>query len=327
MTPTRLSEQELRALGFSLFDADITVTEVARRAKISVSKLHYYLKKAFDRGMLKPQLLLDIYPLGLSYHGIFFSIESPQSTKRLIELCRLHPSAAFIQEYIGPFRLALGIIAASAHEALEIFSSIIQKSGVRVLKKAMTTRTALYEIPRRHMVSSLGDKPIQLFAATTKQVQLSEKEWLFLQSITRISIFSYREAARSVGIPHTTFVQRMAALKEKGIFLRRNYSFKSALLGVIPVKALIFCSGYDPKKRQALKQYLLDHKHAIHLVECFGAWDMEVNFEVWHTGEVQQFIDDLLNIFSGYITEITPMTLVEQHLRRFLPEKAPQVHF
>jgi DNA-binding Lrp family transcriptional regulator len=305
MAKLAFTQRDLDVLACIELRADLTATEVSRITKYQLHAVHYSLQKLLESGAIWWMPFIDVYPIGYGYYGVYCMVDGSKTAKaNFLKSLSTSPHIYWVAELGGDYQFGTAIAARTPVEAARILSDLLQQSKVSLIGKSLSSRLGINEMPRRYLSTRNLAGPPLLTNSASPQVELDDIEHRMLAQLAQEKFTSYRDAARKIGIAHSTFELKLKALRKKGVLKGVRYEINPAAFGREPFKLLIFVKGLDPALRDKLQAFSTTIKEAYHFVECFGEWDFELNLEVERAQDVVAVRDRLYELFSEQIQKI-----------------------
>ena len=322
MVKTNLLPIDLAVLACVEHHADIEATEVAKRLKRPARVVQYSLSRMQERGVLSWSPFIDVYRFGLSYYGIYFSVNGTRSKKQaLLESLIADKGIVWVAQLGGEFEFAVAICAEHAWEAPELFYGLTDRAKVEVTRKVISVRTMIADLPRRYLGCTTKSSKCFISKPTKNTVTLREMEERVLHVLAHEKFSSYRQAAAKAGMAVATFDYHLKRLREKEVLLGTQYLVDSRKLGREPYKLFVRTSGMKPGFYRTMYDYVLAKiPEAYHFVACFGAWDIEINVDLSGLPELTRIAQQFLEDFPTEVTEVRSSAVLKVHKLLRFPE-------
>jgi DNA-binding Lrp family transcriptional regulator len=296
--------------------ADWTASQIALATQLRTHQVHYALQQLHAQKVIRWLPLVNFHALGLTYYGIYFSVSGARgSWDRLRQAIQRDPNVGWFSEFAGEFQAAIAIVVDKAWQAAQVFDQLVNRARISVIKKSFATRIGLLEVPRGYLSKRSYAEPRMITSTTTKITLLTSEEQRMLQCILTANFSSYREAARSLGIAHTTLDAFMKRARSSGLLLEPVFSLDPHTLGRSPFKLLISLRGDPIRSRAKVRAYLLKQPETHHLVDCFGSWDIEANVEMADSRSVAELIHAIYGSNEDAIDEVKSLMLMRLNKR------------
>jgi DNA-binding Lrp family transcriptional regulator len=145
--------------------------------------------------------------------------------------------------------------------------------------------------------------PVQL-ANTGARVEIDEIDRKILQGILTLEHRSGRDLGNQLGLPSTTFNNRLKALEQKQVIARHLYLVNPAALGWQAFKLVIVLRGTTESLREDLVRFCQRKENVTVLIQVIGSWDFELSLEVPELSVANQIARELQVAFSSAIASL-----------------------
>jgi DNA-binding Lrp family transcriptional regulator len=317
----KLSEKERVFLVHSGASADLSMKDLAARTGMREHSVRRIQDLLLSRGLIVPVYFVDMYRLGYTDLGIFFSRGSETSTarKRLEEALIRYPAVTWLAKMGGAYQYALGINVHAIHEVQSLFELLRPTEEGAYFTKTVrigiewlsfSPNFLLRDIRIRHTVELTTKLPI---------VAVDEVDLKVLQTIADNTGVSIAQMARIVKIPVNTFAYRFERLKERGIIKGMGYVLATEKLGILNYRVLIVDRGLGSSQRDSFLGFLKRYPNVGALKQCTGSWDFELRFESEDSSEIDRFSQEIYDNFGSGIDSVTAVQQFRVLKRRSVP--------
>jgi DNA-binding Lrp family transcriptional regulator len=172
---------------------------------------------------------------------------------------------------------------------------------------------------RKYLTEVRAKEPSLVALVESEQPEISQEELALLSFLAKSNSNSIRDAARQLGIPHSTVDYRYRQLVNKRIIKGWFYSINYSYLPVQCYKLLVSCKQLTPNLHTRIAQFTLEHSRITYLLETLGAWDFEIGVECESTGDVMEIIALLYEAFPQEISTIRSLTELDSYKFEMFP--------
>lgn len=318
---SRFDDQDLRILGAVQFEANLSVPEIAKRARVRVHQVHYLLQKANQAGVTRPGAIIDTSALGLEQFEVLFSLAAPGSAKRgqaerekLVTALKKHPAIAWFAELGAQYQYGVSICAKSAFEAAKIFLDIERRQEIQVVKRGVVAVLQFTTFRKRYLWG--GDKvpaPLTVtIGGSPKASALDDLDARILSALFKPHAQSHRAMAQHLAIPRSTIDYRLRKLEQAQVLKSYVTFINARKLGYTGYKILLVARGSAAALEQTLSSFSLACRDVVYLARCFGAWDFELGVEVKENQSILPVLDSLHDVAGKNLQDVSPMLILSQ---------------
>lgn len=319
----RLTDKEREIFGYVQLEANAPLWKIKRATGFREHTIRYCMQKLQGLGLSSPRPFLDLSPLGLTEHVLYFSI-SPATRRRMPAIAGEiagSGGAAWLASFSGAYEYALGVWARDSIELNSTMDLLISRWGMEFSAKALSARTSA-RLFRRGYLSSL--KPSVEALTCGEQGPLPARPEPLDLRILKSLCSEYRtraEIAERLKIPASTLSYRIGRLEERKVILGWYYPVQSRSLGMHGFRLLAQLRGISPRFREAFCEYCASHTRVLELIGCVGGWDYELKVELEHAEQMIPFLHSLNERFPE-INELTVLTTLSEARGMGLAEAA-----
>jgi DNA-binding Lrp family transcriptional regulator len=170
-----------------------------------------------------------------------------------------------------------------------------------LLEKAVAGRMALHFFGNKYLAPHTKPSRFLSYAATRERENIDMTDHRILCALMNFPQSTWRETARRLVMPFSTFEHRMRRLKEKGLIVGSYYHFSPAALGLQSFLLLVCFKGLGHKTKAAFLDYCRLHPDVVLLIEAVGSWDFEVAIDVADTRHTIEIVQGLHEHFGANI--------------------------
>lgn len=109
------------------------------------------------------------------------------------------------------------------------------------------------------------------------------------------------QIAKKVGLSSEVVNYRIKRLEDEGIITRYQVVVDLSRLGIIEFKILLSFQHLKSDEIQKIVDQIKKDKRALWIASCKGDWDFIVSGEVHSISEIDDFKNEILELFEGYI--------------------------
>jgi DNA-binding Lrp family transcriptional regulator len=160
---------------------------------------------------------------------------------------------------------------------------------------------ALHFFGNKYLCPHTKPQRVLSYAATQERERIDLTDHRMLCALMNVPGDTWRETARKLGMPFSTFEYRIRRLKEKGLIVGSYYQIVPEALGLQSFLLLLCVKGLDGETKQAFLKYCRAHPDIVLLIESVGSWDFELAVDVANTRHTIEIVQGLHERFSAHI--------------------------
>ena len=317
----KLSARESAIISSIFLDADKSVAEICRETRYHPTTVRRILHRLYARGILRRAPLLDVYALGFTHYGVFFSITARKKNQHaaLIEYLVNSEQISFLVELGGDVQFGISICARTIDEVYGFLAVMSKKFGDIFFEKSVAIRTQLIHFTLKYL-STLERRPSTLrWGIGAKRVEIDDLDHRVLRELSEHAPSTVAELARSLKIPYMTAEHRLRRLREKGVVLSNIALFDESRFGILSYYLLVYTRGLSLEFKQQFLAFCEQHPHIYFVVENLGSWDYEIGAQLTNLRQVTDITRPIYDQFGDQIVEIKVLPVFAYHKVRNYP--------
>ena len=113
---------------------------------------------------------------------------------------------------------------------------------------------------------------------------------------------------------------RLNHLEDSGAIQGYRINIDRKKLGIHYYKVFIKIRSFDIQGRKSLLTFCLAQKYLIHLIECIGKYEIELEMEMPTIDSMQSVVKDIRNQYASIIESISITEIIEEMKLTWLPK-------
>ena len=305
------------------FDGSLDVSNVHRVLGIREHTARYRLKRLIDRGILTYGPVLNPQRAGLDMVDVYFSLraEVPDAAECVQKALSRSAAVVLLEEVAGRFDFHVRLAARGKAQALRTSQELGSSCGGVLLDKWIATPISSSLFPFK-VDGCVRQKPAAFevdMGGECERVDDTDDRILNYFGSERCG--SWRELARSLGLPSSTVTSRLHSLTERKILQKFVYTVDERALGRFPYRILLTTTRTDPAIIGALRQFCASYPTSKSLDVTLGVWDFEVQIHCADPREVSQFTRALHQSLGTTIVRSEVLPVLRTIVQRAWPVK------
>ncbi|MCB0352571.1 MAG: Lrp/AsnC family transcriptional regulator [Bdellovibrionales bacterium] len=299
----KLNAQQLEILALLKLDADRSPKDLAKSLGITERTVRYNLERMVGLGFARRFPMVNVYPLGLRYVNVYFSLAGADRkyARQLISRLERSPRVSWLAQLGGDFHYGAAFLVRRYEEVADLFSSLGAKATVAIRNKEITQHLALHLYSLKFLSSRSSKSEVFGYWTTGKDVEADALDFDILNLLASKQMAGGRELSRALGRPHSTIDARLKRLRRNKVYLGQWLQASFSLLHYQAFKVLLSTNAHDEKTKNHLRSFCENHPRIDHLIECVGRWDFEVGIVVQDSTQVLEVVESLMDEFGPII--------------------------
>ncbi len=258
---------------------------------------------------------IDLARLGLVEYGINLALAAPSDAARQEFITQLskEPSVGWVAEVGTDLDCMFNAIAPNPHQVAALLGRLNSHRRVSILRKELCIRTKRMRFERGIFGASGRRKAFFQLGLDPELQPIDQLDRRILSVISVSNRSSFRELARSLSVSATTFGRRLDILKEKKIVLGFSWQMQLSGCGVLQYRLLVSLRENSPALRESILKIVQSTPSIKMFADCIGAWDYEMELDVWDALQVKPVVAALSEVCFGQLERITIVPLFQHH--------------
>lgn len=317
----KLTERERSIIGLVELDPLAPAGAVAKQLRLRESAVQHSLRSLRERGVLELKPFIDVSTLRRSNIGIFFSLglSRGRAYAKFMQRLIASPSVALVHSMAGDFHFLVALHCEDLREVSALQCLLSEWSDGAVIMKSIVPRLKYIQYRRKYLTGIRPKEPSLTALIETEEPELSHEELKLLRFLSKSNSSSIRDAARQLGIPHSTVDYRYQQLVKKRVIKGWFYAINSSYLSVQCYKLLVSCKHLTSNLHTQIAQFALKHVRVTYLLETLGPWDFEIGIECESSSDVMAIIALLYESFPEEISTIRSLTELDIYKFNMFP--------
>ena len=297
-------------------DARQSNTSIARTTKIPLYVVNYKIEKLIQNNVIKKfTTFIPLGKFGSFVYKIYFQLTGLPAEKEKIMLRDFVSDSRidWIAKTEGRWDLMIAIYAKDCVEFGRIKEDIFFKYGHYFQDYDITMIKEAHPYPRDYLLTdSRTNVPVVQYIGGNTKVQITNTDKKLLKLLVENCRYSALELSQKLNINIKTVISRIKELKKSGVIQKFTILFNINEVGYKYYKLCIYLKNVDEKIYNRIISYCKHHSNVIHLIECIGSWELEIETEVTSDHEISKMNRDIRNIFTDYIKRIESVSIFEE---------------
>ncbi len=308
----RFSEQELSILAACETEADLSMKEVATRARVREHVARRALMKFQDEGIIQKRAYVNSFLLGTAPFLFVFSFNTSarRNRERFFQFLRSMPEVSFLSEVGGSFNLFVEARFSSIYQIQAFLDRLSNAIGNVFEEKQVLALTSMCDFPTLAPASSRTKLREFYTSVSNQSIKLDATDLNVLNGIAANWGEPNTKLAKKLALPASTLEYHIKQLTKAGVLIGTRYLVNLVALGFSVVYQLISVKSCDPEIRESMLKFARAH-NAVHCFRTFlGAWDIMLECHFRSNEENLRFVEKLLEENAQHIDKVESLTVL-----------------
>jgi Lrp/AsnC family leucine-responsive transcriptional regulator len=287
-----------------------TAVELARLTKRTVSTVQYTLKKFHELHGVQVRPAVNSYLLGVQNVALYFTpvFSDDEARRRLDRILAKHPKIPWACEFIGEYQYGVTVHCRYISEVAKVVEELCDKGRMALAGKQISPRICYRYFGRGYLSGARRKHPILEHQYHHQEADLDALDLRILRVLSNENFRSMRDAARIVGMPSSTFDQRIRRLVKQGIISGDIVQFSPALVGYTTHRLMLETQMFSEEDAARFRGLCLQLPEVVAMNETLGTFDREVIVEVAEVSELSRLLGEFYRTFGPKIRSSRTLT-------------------
>ncbi|MCB0354713.1 MAG: Lrp/AsnC family transcriptional regulator [Bdellovibrionales bacterium] len=311
----RLSDKERLILHAAQLEAKATAKALSKATGFREHTVRYCLSSLRQRGVLEYVPFINVYPLGFTQFGLFFSLASERadSNAELLDFLSRSEYVSFIVQVGGDFQYGISVCTRDIFGLSAFLKLLASRFGNLFFSKAVAARERLTDFSMKYLSPRSKEIRELSWGNSPFQQSFDETDHKILRAANEGEFQSMRELAKRAGLGQSLVEQRFRRLEKDGVIVGHHYVVRTDKLGIQSFYLLIDSKGLRPNLSEDLFKFAREHPNIIFFVECLGSWDFEMGIEVEDPQDAVRLKQALTDKFGDSLNSIKLLFVFRYH--------------
>jgi len=302
----KLSDRECKILSSIQLQADASVSKISKETGCKEHGVRYSISKLFDLEVLARRSIIDLSKMGIFEYPLFFSTtyENSAAEKRLVRAIKKSTKIATTFELGGDFQFGLVICAKDVLDVDETIDYLKKIPGVGIKNQTLGVRLESTLFRRKHLSDHKSTRDYISYARSKEVYKIDAIDKLIISGLSSNKNSSRRELCRKIGLPQSTFEDRLKKLEKNKVLLAHVYGIDLKKTGIQHYRLLIYSRGDNAACYGSLRDFCSKQKNITCLHRCLGPWQFELVAEVSDARDALRISRGINDLFPKRINAI-----------------------
>jgi len=279
-------------------------TKIAKKTKLPLHVVNYRIKKLIkDNIISKFTTLIPLSRLGFFVYKIYFQLTGLPTEKEKIMLDDFvkNKKIHWVAKTEGRWDLMIAIYTKDSIEFGKVKEEIFFKYGNYFSDYSISMLKETYVLGRSYLLDTKEILSESLYIGGNKFVKLSNLDKKLIKLLVNNCTYTTLELSKKLKINVKTVMSKIKELKKIGIIQKFTIFLNVNKLDYKYYKLCIYLKNINKQNYTKIINYCKSHPNVIHLMECIGSWEIELEIEVKSDEEFYKINRDIRNLFTNNV--------------------------
>ncbi len=309
-----LNKKDLKILSLLDKNSRISISELARKLKLSKDGVNYRLKKLEkDKIITRYFTDIDVSKLGLNLNKIAFQFQNADKEKEeeIFNFLKKHPKVGWVVFCSGKWDAVMVAYVKDLYEYNILVKEINQKYGRYIHSKEFVAHPEYYVCNRKWLDSK--DKKVSRIGGSLQKEKIDGKDIKIIKLLAENSRIPIIEIANKLKISSSLVIKRIKNLEKRKIILNYRVGINLEKIGKEFCKSFIYLQKTSKEKEKQILNYCLNHPNVTAVTFSIGPWDFELEMEVKNFDEFYNIMNKIKNNFKENIRNYEAIVITKEY--------------
>jgi Lrp/AsnC family transcriptional regulator, leucine-responsive regulatory protein len=305
-------------------DSRQTCSKLAKKLHTSQQVISYRIKKLVDSGIITSFITtFSSIPLGLTIIKIYIQYTgmTKETENEIYDFLSNHKSVNWIAKTLGKYDLFTAVMIKDISDLGKFKMELFQKFGKYINSYNTSMIQKAYTFPRSFFSSKKQEMIQPALIHKEFKLKLDKNDKVLMRYLADDSRISVLDLAKISNLNVKTVMSKIKNLKQKGIIQSYRINVDRNKIDLKYYKIFIKLRSYDPRDYNKLRNYCLSKKYLVHLIECIGEYELELEMEMPDSQRVEETIKDIRNRHSDVVANIESCEMTNEMKLTWLPQE------
>lgn len=315
-----LSDKERIILAASCLDAEIPVSEIARRTRLKEHTVRHALKSLEMSGRISRATYIDVYPLGFFYVQISLRLLPNLPNKsEFVSYLRESPRVSYYIHLGGDFETYVDIIVREVSELTDFLGELADRFGGIFSEKRVLFIESLTDYPLKCLGTSADNVKNLSFGKKFKTIPFDRLDHAILRHLSSNPLGATTEMARTLGERASTITYRVERLRSHGVIVGSRYFINTRKLGLQVFFIQVETRGVSQTVSDLVYGFVAREPAVYAIVRTVGHYDFLLEAAVQTGDEIESLTNRLAGLLGAHVVKVVAVPVLNYHKISFYP--------
>ncbi len=301
-----------------------SMSQLAKKIKTSQQVISYNINKLLKDGIIKNfRTELSTRSIGLPliikcYIQLKGATENKE--KEILNYLLSHKDVNWVCKTLGEFDIFTAVMVKDIDSLGKFKEQFFKEFGDNISIFEVSFINKGYVFARNYLIDE--PKEVQKSRNVHESIKetLDEKDRRIIKEIIDNARLSIVEISKKTGLNIKTIVERIKKLEKSGVIQGYGINIDPQKIGMKFYKIFIKLNSFAKNKYDWIINSLLKEKYTLHLIECIGKYEIEIEAEIPESQNLQEIIKTIRNSSPESIERVEAVEIISEIKLSWLPK-------
>ncbi len=285
----------------------MSIRSLARKLRVSPSRLHYRLDQLIRDGVIKSFVaVIDYRRLGYRSHGVHYKLRELglDEVEHLMRKIARDPRVLDMFLCEGTFNAHIAFLAKELEEAEEIIWDMRDQLSKYIIDEKRTIRLKAYLYHRNELLPHHGEEPereVLTLEKVPKPAQIDEDDQRLLAAMAVHANWPVWKIAKAAGMRGPKAYARIKRLEEAGVIRGYQIVLNPDTPGFAYFRVVVKLHYIPPERRDELMKFLQSLPSIDRCTFTYGDYDLSYDLLVENTSDLRGVMNQVYDKFRNEV--------------------------
>lgn len=288
---------------------------ISRSTAIPLETVRYRFEQLVRTGVIQNLItVVDGGRLGYYYYKVFLRLRNvnERSVRTIVSTLTKNPRICWVVRVDGSFDVAFTPRVTSPVEQSDLMDELRGRFSSQISHWTLSVNIRMWFFSRDFWTRSKSrKKELGAYSADAERYRLDPLETGILEELSKNPRASGTEISKSLDSSVETVLVRIRRLEKAGVIVRSMVVPNNELIGQLNFYVLVYFNAVTAAREEEFRSYCAQQPNIVYMIKSLGAWDYELNVEVFDIQDYRTLMLSLTDKFSDIIAEYVGMPVSE----------------
>lgn len=306
-----------------LYELDVntrsSISDIAKKVRLSKQAVSQRIQKMQNEKIIDHFLTIgNPGVLGFLVYKVYIKLQdlSVEEEEKLMINLSSNSSIVWLVSTSGRFDLIIGITVKRPADFENVYYDITKSFSKFIKEKTVVQNIIAHEYNRKHLLEKIDGarkRTTLSFLDPNKQIRLDYLDLKILNVLSQNARIPIMDIASTLKLSGRLVSYRINKMEKEGIIDGYRCVFDRSLLGLQFYKILFNTRSLDEKTKKKLFSYCEFCPEITAIVQCIGAWDIEIETEISSIERFRYILKEIRNLLSDELGDYDSLLIVKEH--------------
>jgi Lrp/AsnC family leucine-responsive transcriptional regulator len=309
-----LKPKDMEILSLLDQNSRMSVTELAKRLKLSKDGVSYRIKKLEAEKVITRYFAdVDVSKLGLTINKFALKFQNVDKDKEdeIFGYLKKHPKIGWVVFCSGAWDCVFVAYVKDDYEIQRMINEIVERYGKHIISKEFLIVPEYFVVNRKWLANSDRTAISRIGGRSDKAVD--DLDIKLIKILTQNCRKPIIEIAKEAGASSSLVISRIRRLEKSGAIQNYRIGLDLARMGKEFCKSFVYLQNYTAQEHGKLVDFCIGYPNVTAVTNTIGPWELELEMEVANFDEFYRIMNEIKSRFKHIIRSYEAITITREY--------------